>query len=1372
MTAGFGHSRPDADGGFGGESAMRVVEVFCGRVLMLHAVIVLLVLCCTGTNAYAIPSPELVIGSISSLSQVATLVMALFGGGAVAIGARAGLKRNGGNGSGRVAMRIALCLFAACVALAGLNGYQYIKNSEGLTTRLQATLVRPSRLPGSKILDPNLKQISFSEQQSHPMGISTGDAAALLASGEATFLDIRETGENQMGSLPGARHVRFPDFAASGIDVTSKTAILLCHNGNRSFETCERLAAMGIDCRFIRGGIEKWIVEGRPFTDPKVRTLSDLRALPDYPGSAVLLGTRDAADLIKDQGATIVDVRYPGAFAIQHLPGSINIPIRAMPSAELASQISNLPKKPVFAACYDRRSCFSSQVLGLELSKAGYDFRGRYTLPWEYFEAKTAKPHISAWLAEQQRGPWQQAIDMVASWLGNLAGKTGLVAAIFIAALISRLMVLPISIKAERDQIAMRASGDELKDLKAKLKQDPKRMAQALKAFYARHGMTPMRNLLALAFLPLMMVTLSAVEKAAAGIDGGMLWVTSLAAPDGLYIIPVLFGALAGVYLDVAFVKKRWHRTVVWLLGAPLLAAIAAVLSAAGGIYLIASVGLLLMQRAWVTQSPAAMFALPKAIANRWRQWRVRDGIVPLAFHGQLAGSGNKSVRLAELRQHGVPVPDGFVLTGDFLQSLKRYSPEGRQQVLARAFKQFGSEQVAVRSSAAGEDGNEKSFAGVFDSVLHVGADEFCQAVDKVEASFGSVRSASYSVEGGCGNILVQQMVDADYAGVLFTRDPVSPGVMLLEMVEGVAEDLVSGLATPISLRLGRGSHALLSGPQPAIDVSRLLTIGRQCEAIFGNPQDIEWVYKDGQFQIVQTRDITAPVGGREAVVEEEWGKLLQSASDGDGDEIVLQQDAMSEVLPQPTPYSLSFMEQLWASGGSVDLACRQLGLSYPVGEDAPTQLMSVFGRLYTDPRIEKANAATMPGLTAKRLRKRPQRIAEEFETNFLPAFLDEVAVLEAIDFGKLSQSKLFELADTTARDFATYTHVQVEVINIAASFYMHEARKQLDAAGLNAAEWLAAGSDAGPEMAIMNAHGLPRNGREAAFLAAIGHRSVFDYELSAPRYCEDLAGLSAYCAAFAGKPHGQYNQAGAEPDLDELDLEVRRAVETARRYQVMKETAKDQSLRQMSVLRSVLLALDESLELRGGIFYLTPEEISTLGEKEPEYFAELIQHRKVRRALLLEEAPLPATLTRQQLEAASLPDGPGDTASDGIVAGNRVAGSGTVFGRARVVSAALCETGAAIEGFCDGDILVCKMVHPAWLPYVLRAGGVVCEVGGWLSHMAIVAREHNIAMIAGARGIASIYDEAPVKLLPSGQVDVLETNTGEMTEAGMAMTG
>jgi phosphoenolpyruvate-protein kinase (PTS system EI component) len=66
-------------------------------------------------------------------------------------------------------------------------------------------------------------------------------------------------------------------------------------------------------------------------------------------------------------------------------------------------------------------------------------------------------------------------------------------------------------------------------------------------------------------------------------------------------------------------------------------------------------------------------------------------------------------------------------------------------------------------------------------------------------------------------------------------------------------------------------------------------------------------------------------------------------------------------------------------------------------------------------------------------------------------------------------------------------------------------------------------------------------------------------------------------------------------------------------------------------------------------------------------------------------------------------------------------------------------------------------MINPNWLPYFGRAGGFVSEVGGWLSHTAILAREHDVPMIVGTQGIGHIRHGSLLRLNLDGTVDVVE---------------
>ena len=122
---------------------------------------------------------------------------------------------------------------------------------------------------------------------------------------------------------------------------------------------------------------------------------------------------------------------------------------------------------------------------------------------------------------------------------------------------------------------------------------------------------------------------------------------------------------------------------------------------------------------------------------------------------------------------------------------------------------------------------------------------------------------------------------------------------------------------------------------------------------------------------------------------------------------------------------------------------------------------------------------------------------------------------------------------------------------------------------------------------------------------------------------------------------------------------------------------------------------------------------------------------------------PLPATSTMRMRSPASF-------AARGSPAARMIEG------RARVISEEDAETGNPMEDFRDGDIIVATMINPAWLPYFSRAGGFVSEVGGWLSHPAILAREYDVPMIVGTQGIGGIADGSVLRLHLDGRIEIV----------------
>jgi phosphohistidine swiveling domain-containing protein len=179
---------------------------------------------------------------------------------------------------------------------------------------------------------------------------------------------------------------------------------------------------------------------------------------------------------------------------------------------------------------------------------------------------------------------------------------------------------------------------------------------------------------------------------------------------------------------------------------------------------------------------------------------------------------------------------------------------------------------VAVRSSATAEDMPDHSFAGQYSSFLNVTSlDECLEAVKQCWASVWTDWAYDYLVQNKIEHeqikmaVIVQQQVEAEMAGVVFTANPVtgSPSHVVIESCVGLGEALVSGRTTPAQITFHKKHLAIMrrsDGEDAGLETTlarKLVRLAKRVEKGFGCPQDIEWVLKQGRFALVQTRPIT-----------------------------------------------------------------------------------------------------------------------------------------------------------------------------------------------------------------------------------------------------------------------------------------------------------------------------------------------------------------------------------------------------------------------------------------------------------------------------------------------------------------------------------
>jgi len=310
--------------------------------------------------------------------------------------------------------------------------------------------------------------------------------------------------------------------------------------------------------------------------------------------------------------------------------------------------------------------------------------------------------------------------------------------------------------------------------------------------------------------------------------------------------------------------------------------------------------------------------------------------ILPLKDLGaDLETVGGKGASLTRLMKAGLPVPDGFHITttaySQFvaanglqevidaaLEGVDLENPATLEEVSAHIRQAFlsaeiphdvaaaiagaygdlqgSSPPVAVRSSATAEDLPGASFAGQQESFLNVsGAENVLEATKKCWSSLWTARAIGYRArqsipgDGVALAVVVQELVPAEAAGILFTVDPIHgrQDQMQISAAWGLGDAVVGGRVTPdnftVDKETGRVLKQQIAGKEvmtvrvegttvdkpvpdnlrhvPSLenaDLKALAHLGVEIEALYGMPMDIEWALCDGKFAIVQARPVTA----------------------------------------------------------------------------------------------------------------------------------------------------------------------------------------------------------------------------------------------------------------------------------------------------------------------------------------------------------------------------------------------------------------------------------------------------------------------------------------------------------------------------------
>ena len=860
---------------------------------------------------------------------------------------------------------------------------------------------------------------------------------------------------------------------------------------------------------------------------------------------------------------------------------------------------------------------------------------------------------------------------------------------------------------------------------------------------------------------------------------------------------------------------------------------------------------------------------------------RVLDGFVldlGRAGSAPLRLVGGKALNLGKLAAAGFPVPRGFCLTTD---AYRLAAPAGLDALAARldsaadggagalgepemdqmaasargliggaavpadveaavrtAYAALGADPaVAVRSSATAEDLPFASFAGQQDSYTGVvGPDAVIEAVHRCWASLWSDRAVAYRSANGISHrevglaVVVQVMVDAATAGVMFTANPVTGTrtETVINASPGAGQAVVSGAVNPDQFTVDTATATVLArvpgDDDPArgwsladAELTELTRLGDAVQRLFGTPQDVEWVFDAaGKAWLTQSRPITTlypledPFSNTPTPIDPDPAA---------GTRVYLCGTLFQGLTRPITPIGLAALGLVRNRKGP----WRYVNPGLRMYVDLTAVVHNKWGRRYLTrvlPLADGRSAAIFPELLADprfavrpRSRKRaprpgrppggPQAQGSEASTTLgmllglIPAMVGaalrpETELRRAEAYGKRLEAELVLAEPASAVQRLDYTEqitnrtidglIRATLPGPSVGYIMlavarrllrgiappreleavlrglpHNVTTEMDLELWRLAEGIGAdplsrdiflAQDPGRLAAAYRAGSLPGPAQSGIrdFLARYGHRAVAEIDLGMPRWSEEpdhiLGMISNYLRVEDPEqaPDRQFNRA-AEHAEERIRSLVERAgahgrwrarllelsLRRVRELSGLRELPKFHIIKILGEMHRQLLLIGAEL-VRAGVI-AAPDDVFFLDFAELRVglrgagMHALVAGRRRLYDVELRRRHIPRLLLSDgtDVEAAVMAKAP----PSGALAGTP-ASAGTATGTVRVI---LDPVGARLE---PGEILVAPSTDPGWTPLFMTAGALVMEMGGVISHGAVVAREYGIPAVVG----------------------------------------
>ncbi|MEU8058201.1 rifamycin-inactivating phosphotransferase [Microbispora bryophytorum] len=742
---------------------------------------------------------------------------------------------------------------------------------------------------------------------------------------------------------------------------------------------------------------------------------------------------------------------------------------------------------------------------------------------------------------------------------------------------------------------------------------------------------------------------------------------------------------------------------------------------------------------------------------------------------------------------------EGVVLPGDLVaaigESLARLGEQDSYAVRSSA-----TAEDLPTTSFAGQQDSYLNVVGLTEILRHV---RRCWASLFTERAVTYRRRNGFDDRKVRMAVVVQRMVFPDAAGILFTADPVTSNrqIATVEAGWGLGEALVSGLVSGDAYTV-RDDQVVsrAAGDKPVLtdaQVVRLVRLGRRIEAHFGRPQDIEWCLAGDDFHIVQSRAITTlfPI----PTTDDQDNHVYVSVG---------HQQMMTDAMKPLglSLWQLTTPRPMHEAGGRlfVDVApvlatpagrARLLGTfgsSDPLVRDA---LQAVLDRGFVRSLPNEASSPTSAGAAPAPIETDPAvvtRLIRHSEASVAtlrreiqglsgPALLDfiltDIAELKRILFDPLSSRVIMAGMEATwwLNDHLDEWLGEKNAADALTQSVPHNVTSEMGLALLDVADTIRPHADVVAFLQhvvdegregdgfLDELAGLP-GGREArdavrGYLDQYGMRCAGEIDITRTRWSERPAMLVPAILGNVknfepGAGKRRFEQGRQESRRKEQELltrlralpggeqkaeETQRMIDRVRTFAGYREYPKYGMVSRYFAYKQALLGEADRLVRSGvlrekdDIFFLRFEELREV-VRTGDVDAQLIGER--REAFRSYEALTPPRVLTSDGEAVT-----GgyrhDDAPPGALAGLPVS-AGTVEGRARVI---LDMAQADLE---PGDILVTAYTDPSWTPLFVSVAGLVTEVGGLMTHGAVIAREYGLPAVVGV--------EQATRLIRDGQ--------------------